>query len=108
MKLLSKNRIENCLPTAPEYRYVFSEPWRAGQILRLRRLGELDYYPDFPRPFFRLRLPGGAQMKGVEGDSCCRIVFSGGDETQSMNEFDRILCEYFGSDPANQGGHEWE
>lgn len=44
------------------------------RLLRLSALGELDYFADFPRPFFRIRAAGGLQLKGVEG--WCRLQSS--------------------------------
>ncbi len=108
MRVLGKERIENCLPSAPEYRYRFTRPWSAAEIERLRRLGQVDYYADFPRPFFRLRLPDGTQMKGVQGDCCCRVIFGPGEEARRLTEFDGLLMGLFGGDPTDQGGHEWE
>lgn len=91
MRLVRKELVEGCLPSAPEYRYVFSEPWTAGLIGCLGCWGQLDYYGDFPRPFFRLRLANGIQMKGVEGEPVCRVVFPGQDRGMS-EEFDARLA----------------
>jgi len=98
MKLLRKERVEGCLPSAPEYRYQFSEPWRRQVIGRLRDLGELDYYADFPRPYFRVRLPGGEQIKGVEGESCCRVLFTRDDPAQ-REEFEGRLIRCLNQPP---------
>ncbi len=91
MKLLRKERMENCLPSAPEYRYEFSEPWSAEAIRELGELGELDYYAHFPRPFFRVRLREGIVIRGVEGDAGCRVIFAGEDASR-REEFDRRLA----------------
>ncbi len=99
MKLLEKERLENCLPSAPEYRCRFSQPWSAAAIERLRGLGQLEYYPDFPRPFFRVLLRGGLQMKGVQGDCCCRLILRPGEEARQLDEFDGLLAACFAGDP---------
>lgn len=90
MKLLRKEMVENCLPSAPEYRYEFSEPWSAETIRRLTQLGDLDYYAHFPRPFFRVRWREGALMRGVEGEARCRVIFAG-EHASRREEFDRQL-----------------
>lgn len=94
MKLLRKELMENCLPSAPEYRYEFSEPWSAETIRRLGELGELDYYAHFPRPFFRVRVREGVEIRGVEGEACCRVIFAG-DDASRREEFDRRLARCF-------------
>ncbi len=94
MKLVHKRLMENCLPSAPEYLYEFSEPWSPQTIRRLAALGQLDYYPQFPRPFFRVRVEGGALMRGVEGEACCRVIFAG-KEASRREEFDRRLASLF-------------
>lgn len=91
MRVVRKELVENCLPSAPEYRYEFSEPWSAETIRELGDLGELDYYAHFPRPFFRVRLREGVQIRGVEGDVCCRVIFAG-DDALHREEFDRRLA----------------
>jgi len=91
MKPVRKELLEGCLPSAPEYRYVLSEPWTAELIAALRRLGQLDYYADFPRPFFRLRMANGVQMKGIEGEPLCRVLFPG-EAAGKIEEFEAELA----------------
>lgn len=108
MKLLRKERLENCLPSAPEYRYEFSAPWSPETIRRLGELGQLDYYSHFPRPFFRVRLREGAVIRGVEGDACCRVMFAA-DDALLRQQFDTRLARCLSRPGVNsQGGHEWE
>ncbi len=107
MKLVRKELVENCLPSAPEYRYLFSESWTAEAIGELRRLGRLDYYADFPRPFFRLRTPEGAQLRGVQGEPTCRVVFPGG-AARASDDFDARLARLLAGVRTEQGGPEWE
>ena len=98
MNLLRKEPVEGCLPSAPEYRYWFSRPWRRETIGRLRALGSLDYYADFPRPYFRVRLAEGIQIRGVDGEACCRVIFVG-DDPARREEFDGRLIRCLKQSP---------
>jgi len=54
----------------------------------LKSLGNLDYFPDFPRPFFRVHTAAGFQIKGVQGDSACRAIFPRKDREQIRSGFE--------------------
>ncbi len=75
MNILERKKIEDCFDGSSVYGYVFDTKWTRETIHELRSLGELEYFPDFPRPFFRLRGEGGLQVKGVEGENNCRVIF---------------------------------
>src|SRR6202007_3095366 len=65
MKITGIERLEDCFDGSSVYSYQFDQPWTRETILQLSALGELDYFADFPRPFFRIRAAGGLQVKGV-------------------------------------------
>ncbi len=44
-------------------------------VFRLATIGDLEYHPEFPRPFFRVRIPGGSYLKGVVGAESFRVFF---------------------------------
>jgi hypothetical protein len=76
LKIIRINRVEDCFDSSRVYRYTFDQAWTQERIHALRSLGPLDYYADFPRPFFRLRGSGGFQFKGVEGETSCQAIFA--------------------------------
>lgn len=73
------------------YLYRFDQPWVPRDILRLAALGKLDYYTRFPRPFFRLCGARGLQMKGIEGQTSCRVVVSAEFQERFRLELDGAL-----------------
>ena len=75
MQILEGRKVEDCFDGSSVYRYRFDEGWTSSTIQMLAPLGRLDYYPDFPRPLFRLVTPEGIQIKGVEGDPACRVIY---------------------------------
>jgi hypothetical protein len=74
MRIAAVEQLEDCFDGSRVYTYHFDQAWTRESIQRLSGCGELDYFPDFPRPFFRLRGTGGLQIKGVEGLAHCRVV----------------------------------
>jgi hypothetical protein len=50
-------------------------------IQHLGELGTLQYYPQFPKPFFKLDLGDGAAAKGVEGETSFRVRIIGRQES---------------------------
>jgi len=75
VKIDAVSKLEDCFDGSIILGYQFDEAWTREWIFRLRSLGDLDYFSDFPRPFFRLRGPDGLQVKGVEGEDNCRAIF---------------------------------
>jgi len=75
MKIIDSKRIEDCFDGSRVMRYFFDAPWTHEAILRLASLGKLDYFDDFPRPLFRVTTPDGGEIKGVEGESDCQVVY---------------------------------
>ena len=84
MRLLQSTRLEDCFDGSAVYRYRTDQPWTPEAIRSLARFGELDYFRDFPRPYFRVRSSHGLQMRGLEGECLCTVIFprSGRDELQ--------------------------
>ena len=82
MRIVDVKRVEDCFDGSRVMRYFFDTPWTAAVIRRLAALGDLEYCDDFPRPLFRVTLPDGAEIKGVEGESDCQVVYPQRDREQ--------------------------
>jgi hypothetical protein len=78
MRVTGSEKLEDCFDGSMVFRWRFEKPWDRESIAALSRLGSLDYFPEFPRPYFRLRTSEGFQMSGVEGESACRVVLPPG------------------------------
>ena len=75
MRILKIKKVEDCFDGSSVFNYWFDLPWRPEAIMKLKTLGEVEYFPHFPRPFFRLLNDNGLQVKGVEGENSCRAIF---------------------------------
>jgi len=90
MRLRARERLEDCFDGSRTYRYRFDRPWDRAAIEALRPLGRLDYFPDFPRPFFRL-FTRGLVVKGVEGQRSCRVILTGERQEIVERELGQLL-----------------
>ncbi len=82
MKIVESKRVEDCFDGSRVVRYFFDAAWNRAAILRLALLGKLDYFDDFPRPLFRLSTPDGGEIKGVEGEADCQVVYPSANREQ--------------------------
>lgn len=88
MRIVKCTKVEDCFNGSSVYSYEFDESWNLSLIRLLEALGKLQYYADFPRPLFRITSPGGLFIKGVDGDTACRVIYprEGGEEARNRFE----------------------
>lgn len=91
MKILEKRKLEDCIDGSQIFRYRLDQVWSKSSIHELKKMGRLDYYPDFPRPFFRLCAAHGLQIKGVEGERDCQIFFPLQNREQAEAEIEKFF-----------------
>ena len=92
MKIVEVRKLEDCFDGSTVYGYAFDEPWDLETIQGLSCLGKLDYFPDFPRPFFRLCGDRGFQVKGVEGELSCRVIYPRNGREVLENRFKQLFA----------------
>lgn len=93
MILNGSRKLEDCFDGSSVVLYSFDGSWSRESIMSLKGLGELSYYPDFPRPFFRLVCRNGLQVKGVEGERQCRVIFPGDGREVIQKQFEDFFRE---------------
>jgi len=91
MTIVRVEKVEDCFDGSSVYRYWLDRTWTREDILGLQALGELEYFADFPRPFFRLHCPDGMQAKGVEGEDNCQAVFPSRDRETIRERLEAFL-----------------
>jgi hypothetical protein len=87
-------KVESCLDGTNIYSYKLHEAWSPKAIRRLTELGDLDYFTDFPRPYFRVLTESGLVIEGVEGETSCRVTLPdvGSDRIQrNLEQVFRVL-----------------
>ncbi len=87
-------KVEDCFDGSFIYEYRLEEPITEGLIRILgKKLGRLEYFGDFPRPFFRVLAEGGMQVKGVEGERTFQVIFSARNKFKRKEMMEMILKE---------------
>lgn len=98
MRIIETTIMEDCLKGTLTLLYHFDIPWTKHDILKLSLLGKLDYFEDFPRPYFRFQSSDDVQMKGVEGEFTCRVIYPAGDRERIHAEFESALEKILNTD----------
>ncbi len=64
----------------------------------LTPFGQMQYFPDFARPFFKLHVDGKYLLKGIEGNSVIRMI--------AMPPIEETVSHFLGVVLAFKGGEE--
>ena len=75
MKVLENKEIEECIDGVAVKECLLDHAVDEPFIRYLGDLGKLEYFPHFPRPFYRVTKKSGYILKGVEGNRTCQIFF---------------------------------
>jgi hypothetical protein len=96
MKVIETTVVEECLDGVVIREVLFDGKIGVDFISGLEKLGKLEYFPHFPKPFFRVRKSGKYIIKGVEGSETCQIFYvCYSEETQQWiyRNFETILTD---------------
>ncbi|HSV98988.1 MAG TPA: hypothetical protein VLI39_02375 [Sedimentisphaerales bacterium] len=74
MKIVDVKHIEDCFDGSYLHELLFDSEITRDFILGLRSAAEVQYYPDFARPFFKATVPGRFTLKGIEGNQTARVI----------------------------------
>ncbi len=92
VRVTSSQVLENCLDSSVVRKIDLSEPVGEVVMRRLARHGKLQFFPDFPRPYFRLDRSRTYVVQGVFGDTSLRVTFSPLADADAEEQL-RILIE---------------
>ena len=67
MKVIERVHVEDCFDGSYIENYIIDGNISEEFIFRLKAIGELKYYPDFPRPYFQIFKRNRYLIKGVLG-----------------------------------------
>ena len=90
-----KAKVEDCFNGSRIYDIKIDRPININLILKLGALGRLEYFKEFPRPFFRIHSPEeGFQIKGVEGEHSFRIILSSSGKERGIKILEETLDRF--------------
>lgn len=95
--------VEDCFDGSSIYEYSVKGTIGKELILFLGSLGALDYFPEFPRPFFRVRIDNGSEIKGVFGETRFRITYSRGSKEEFKVFFEKLYADEIWNSKINTG-----
>ncbi|MCX7909469.1 MAG: hypothetical protein N2560_08145 [Ignavibacteria bacterium] len=73
MKVVSVKILDNCFVEKNVVECSFDEKITREIIFKIGKQGVLQYYPEFPKPFFKIHIQEICDIKGVEGSKTLRI-----------------------------------
>lgn len=84
-------KVEDCFDGSRIFEYQFDFTIDSAFIKELGTLGKLEYFKDFPRPFFRIITVKGSQFKGVEGEKSFKAIFTRSDLEKGKEDLENKL-----------------
>jgi hypothetical protein len=94
MNIINIKEIEDCFDGSFIKEILFDREVTEEFIKYLGKAGELDYFPSFAKPFYKVQLPGKYIVKGVQGNKTARIILYR-DNIEESQEYFRKYVSYF-------------
>jgi len=91
MRITGTTPVQDCVDGTSVVTYWFDRVWTPEAIRRLEDLGAVEYFTDYPRPFFRVLCPSGLRIRGVDGEDNCQVVLPRLGRNEAREEFERWL-----------------
>jgi hypothetical protein len=91
MKLIEVRKVEDCFDGGLRLEYRFAGEIAESFMRRLAANSRLDFFPDFPKPFFKIFREDGLQIKGILGDSDVEVYFPRSQKEEKKREFEAEL-----------------
>lgn len=76
VRVVSSQILENCLDRSVVKEIHLSEAVGEAVMRRMARHGKLQFFPNFPRPYFRIDRSQTYVVQGVFGKTSLRVTFS--------------------------------
>lgn len=76
-KIIKCEKVENCFADAKTYRYWLDEKIEEKTVEELGVFGDLFIKKNLRRPFFRITMKSGSEIKGMYGDDSLKVSYRG-------------------------------
>lgn len=87
MLIFTEEKKETCFDGSEIYEYICDMPVDESFMRKLAQGGQLSFYPEFTRPYFKIVTKDDIQIKGILGDKSFEAVFP-------KSALDRIKKEF--------------
>lgn len=96
MKIIAVKDLEDCFDGSFMKEALFDAPVDVAFIEHIGKSGKLSYHPSFCRPFYRVDMPDGCIVKGVEGNSTARVILQRDDTNASLLRLESAISSFSG------------
>lgn len=93
MKIVEEIKLEDCFDGSSVFRLKFDSVIEQAFVMGFRDLGKLDYFKDFPRPFFKVSMDNRIILKGVEGEDNCQVIYPRHGKEEARSELFKHITE---------------
>jgi hypothetical protein len=90
MKIIAIKNIENCIAGNDTKEVIFDAPVTRDFIHYLGKNSDLQYFPNFPRPFFKIEVQGKYLLKGIESERIIKIILKEPFETSLQTLIEKV------------------
>lgn len=73
MNVVDTKHVEDCFDGSLIKEVLLSDKVVKDQIFSMGKGGYVQYFPDFPKPFYKVRVEGVFDVKGIEGNRTMRV-----------------------------------
>ncbi|MGD9162329.1 MAG: hypothetical protein PVG39_28225 [Desulfobacteraceae bacterium] len=87
-------KVEDCFDGSMIYEITLYQSINNSFIAFLDNKGNLDYYADFPKPLFRLEVPGICQLTGCLGADTIRAVLYRNNIEKNLSWLKSLLASF--------------
>lgn len=87
MQVIGLKHLEDCFDGSFIREALLDEPVSRELIAFFNAAGNLQYYPDFPRPFFSLDVAGRFMLRGIQGGDTLRLILYRDNLEEGMEDF---------------------
>jgi hypothetical protein len=101
MKLLEVHKVEDCFDGGLRLEYRFDGEIAEPFMMGLASGARLDYFPDFPKPFFKIIREDGVQIKGILGTADIEAFFPSKQKEDIKRNFDHLLLQLLKANSLN-------
>ena len=94
MRLIEIKKVEDCFDGSVIFKYTFDKAVNEGLMKRIGEKGKVQYFPEFPKPFFKIITPQSIQVRGIVGDKDFEAVYPQTDKLLKKEAFETNLKKH--------------
>jgi len=94
MELIDIKKVEDCFDGSVIFQYAFDKEIDKTLMEKMGKRGNIQYYPEFLRPFFKIVTADGLQVRGTIGNNKFEVIYPKTDKQGKKSNFETRLKKY--------------